>query len=430
MNKSDMELYRLLGISPPVDEQGISVMMPYRAMNIDQQNPLAKNESLEPSIAVTKQPSVRNEQQSAPQPYRQPQQALPQQIPAAQTGHGGGFMPASFTDKRMMISDNLIEQDGDAYRDLVKKQQDAITGRLANRDTFSFTDLSPAMALVDQLTGSKMAQSYRGPASADQDVATINSLGKQLADFDNKKRQTDVALLNALKEKGSANPFDLEELKHKNRLSLAQFKASNNPSATQPKQSEAQKVVDREFAKEYQKFVLSGGYGDANKGLEQLKEVSSALKTNKNLTGPLIGMTPDSALKMVNPKALSVRETIEEVVQRNLREVLGAQFTEKEGERLIARAYNPSLPAAENAKRVDRLIKQVQTVIEAKTKAARHYEQYGSMGNYKPVSLRTAEDVENFIADGDSSTPPQASTSPTNKQSSIQQELARRGLKK
>jgi len=54
------------------------------------------------------------------------------------------------------------------------------------------------------------------------------------------------------------------------------------------------------------------------------------------------------------------KELVEEVVQRNLRVVLGAQFTEKEGERLIARAYNPSLDERVNASRLRRLVQVVE----------------------------------------------------------------------
>jgi hypothetical protein len=62
---------------------------------------------------------------------------------------------------------------------------------------------------------------------------------------------------------------------------------------------------------------------------------------------------------------------------------LGAQFTEKEGERLISRAYNPVLSQPENKKRVDRLIKQIQSAAEAKLEASRYFMAKGTLEGWK-----------------------------------------------
>ena len=47
-------------------------------------------------------------------------------------------------------------------------------------------------------------------------------------------------------------------------------------------------------------------------------------------------------------------------MQRNLKAVLGGQFTEREGEKLIKRAYNPTLSREYNAKRLRILIEQME----------------------------------------------------------------------
>ena len=139
------------------------------------------------------------------------------------------------------------------------------------------------------------------------------------------------------------------------------------------------KKVDEVFAKTYVEWRAQGGFADANKGLEQLREVSIALKGGANLTGPALGVLPDLVKGFSNPKAISVREAAEEVVQRNLRLILGAQFTEKEGDRLIARAFNPRLDEAENAKRIDRLIRSIAKAKRAKDSAADYFEQNGTL---------------------------------------------------
>ncbi len=128
----------------------------------------------------------------------------------------------------------------------------------------------------------------------------------------------------------------------------------------------------------------TGGAQDAAKQIAQLKDVQGALITSpKSLTGPVIGSTPDIALKFTHPQAIAMRERVEEVVQRSLRAILGAQFTEKEGERLIARAYNPNLSEKENAVRVDRLSTQLEQAFKAKQDASAYFQKNNTLEGWK-----------------------------------------------
>ena len=143
-----------------------------------------------------------------------------------------------------------------------------------------------------------------------------------------------------------------------------------------------QKKADEKFGVDFVDFA-TGGYADVVKQLDQLREASKALKSGAQISGPIMGNAPDAVLAVTNPQAVATKEAIQEVAQRNLRLVLGAQFTEKEGERLIARVFNPRLSEAENAKRVDRLIKQIGDAAQAKLDAAQYFQQYGSLTGWK-----------------------------------------------
>jgi hypothetical protein len=155
------------------------------------------------------------------------------------------------------------------------------------------------------------------------------------------------------------------------------------------------KAVDEAFAKDYVQFKAGGGAQDAQKQIAQLQDVSKALKEPTNqLTGPVRGRLPDAVRSVTNPNAVAMRERVEEVVQRSLRAILGAQFTEKEGERLIARAYNPSLSQDENAIRVNRLLTQLQDAYKVKAEAADYFEKNGTLSGWQgncrrsPISTR------------------------------------------
>lgn len=179
-----------------------------------------------------------------------------------------------------------------------------------------------------------------------------------------------------------------KEVKDSTGRNIITLDKGGNPLSTRPASPEeisltpAQKAIDTKFAEEYTQFKTAGGYADVQKGINQLNESLKALKSSDSLSGPVAGSIPDSVLKFTNPKAISVREQVEEVVQRNLRLVLGAQFTEKEGERLIARSYNPNLDEAENAKRLSRLITQIQGAAQAKMDAIKYYEENGTLAGF------------------------------------------------
>jgi hypothetical protein len=158
----------------------------------------------------------------------------------------------------------------------------------------------------------------------------------------------------------------------------------------------AQKALDKEFGKDYSDFV-TGGFADAQKGLQQLRGVLGQLRSGKGgLTGTFEGLaTANRAIgSVIAPTALDAKESVEEVVQRNLRAVLGAQFTQVEGDRLISRAYNPYLGEEENAARLDRLANSMEKALKAKAAAAQHFEQFGTLANYKGSVNFSMADIE------------------------------------
>ncbi len=187
----------------------------------------------------------------------------------------------------------------------------------------------------------------------------------------------------------------LEEIRLKNKG--LQMDLDNPPTAPL---STGQETIDREFAKDLVEFNPA----DVEKGLTQLREASARLGGTakdedgkaiepENLTGSMIGLMPNSFRDIFNPQASEVKEAVEEVVQRNLRLVLGAQFTEKEGQRLISRAYNPMLDETENKKRVDRLIQSIEKAMRQKQDQARYFNENSTLKGYQfaPISIKNIE---------------------------------------
>ncbi|MEM8616617.1 MAG: hypothetical protein AAGF20_06745 [Pseudomonadota bacterium] len=155
----------------------------------------------------------------------------------------------------------------------------------------------------------------------------------------------------------------------------------------------AQQKADEEFAKMYADMQASGGIADIRKQVDQLRGALKTLKDSDTISGPVIGRLPQFVQQAIDPNAINVREQVEEVIQRNLRLVLGAQFTEKEGERLISRAFNPTLEEATNADRLTRLIDQMDGALNMRESAINFYERNGTIAGWSPSQLQSAMDV-------------------------------------
>lgn len=144
-----------------------------------------------------------------------------------------------------------------------------------------------------------------------------------------------------------------------------------------PPATKGQEATDKEFAKEFVDWKARGGYADVEKNLEQLRLAKKALEGgNDSISGRLVGVVPD---RLRDQESIRIRDMVSEVVQRNLRLILGAQFTEKEGQQLIQRAYNENLSEAENAQRVGRLIDSIEAAARAKQSASDYFEQNGTL---------------------------------------------------
>lgn len=165
-----------------------------------------------------------------------------------------------------------------------------------------------------------------------------------------------------------------------------QTTVNNNIGPNTPGREQA----DKTYAKDFVTWTTSG-FADTQKNLGQLDAQLQKLQSGKVETGPIAGRVPDAMKAFINPGLLDLRESVEEVVQRNLREILGAQFTEKEGERLIQRAFNENLPTPVNIQRLKRLTQQIRSAAKAKQEAAAYFNQHGTLQGFKGKTYSKAD---------------------------------------
>lgn len=205
------------------------------------------------------------------------------------------------------------------------------------------------------------------------------------------------------------------KIKGEDRLLDNDYKKSqinkNNAAASGPsgmgKASVAEQSVDRSFAKTYDDFIVGGGYTKTDRGLKALKEVSASLGAKgSDLTGPVTGRVPDFVQSFTNPKALETREMVGTIIQDNLKAILGSAYTEAEGERVIRRAYDPTLSEAANKTRLDAMVNQMEGAARAKLEASKYFEANGTMRGFKGVQINSVDDVFSSSKEGATSAKP------------------------
>ena len=227
-------------------------------------------------------------------------------------------------------------------------------------------------ALVDR-TGNVVYQApkeTRGQASQSSDIQLLNRYNETYANY----------------QKDPKNPLLRNEVKALElKLGLQQppqtqaelVKKQLTPLETKVEEKSAQDLVD---------FTIGGGFSDVQKGLSQLEIAKQTLQTQPEgrITGKLVGAQDDTGiLKYTNPTAQDTKEQVQEIAQRNLRLILGPQFTAKEGEALINRVYNPALPQSVNVKRLDLLQEQMTSAAKTKQEAVDYYNTNGTLKGFK-----------------------------------------------
>lgn len=140
-----------------------------------------------------------------------------------------------------------------------------------------------------------------------------------------------------------------------------------------------QQALDKSFAKEYDDWT-SGGEAAVDKNLQRLKEAQAKLAKVKDDTfgtsGPLTGRLPNF---LRSEESKTIEQDVRAAAQGALRATLGAQFTEKEGERIMNAAYDPTLSPEANMKKIDLAIQELESSKLAKNAKAAHFEQNGTL---------------------------------------------------
>jgi len=165
-------------------------------------------------------------------------------------------------------------------------------------------------------------------------------------------------------------------------------KAKIYSDITKEKLMPGEKKLDEDFAKDYNEWT-SAGKAQADKNLTKLREAAQTLQNENLVSGRLVGSLPNF---LRTEKSKVAEQSVREAAQAALKAVLGAQFTEKEGERIMRNAFDPTLSEAENLKKVTATIKELEERIANQNSKSRFFEQNrGSLRGWKTPSISPTE---------------------------------------
>jgi len=147
------------------------------------------------------------------------------------------------------------------------------------------------------------------------------------------------------------------------------------------------KKVNEKFGTEVNEWVLSGGFTGAQANLIKIDDAIQQLEKSKDdlfgLTGKNVGIMPKGLRAIFNPDSADLEDNIRSIVYESLRQTLGAQFAEREGEKLIQASFNSMLSEEKNIVRLKRMRAKILEMAKAKQKAYEYFqENEGDMSGY------------------------------------------------
>ena len=293
---------------------------------------------------------------------------------------------------------NLFDLATDLSRGLTAQQQTDRPNSLAGGLALGFGEASQQMKDTEAarakakreigLQAARLAMEDERKAiqyldEAEYELAVSQSgAGKQTADM------TNFNFFNSLDEEGKKT---WNTMKNQDPAALAILESIKRISKSQGglDLTTAQEEMDKIFGKTIADYKLKG-QAQVISNLQNLDEKIGILEgtilnekgQKYNVSGPLIGALDDLALAATFPDAAGFRSDIRDIVFQSLREKLGAQFTEKEGERLVNAAFNFYLEEEQNIGRLKRLYKTIEDAANAKNKSMKYYDENGTLKGY------------------------------------------------
>jgi hypothetical protein len=243
--------------------------------------------------------------------------------------------------------------------------------------------------IPDDLKDLAVATGYMSGLVPSGKAATPSMTAGQLSDFAAGKADPAMVVPPAyaqygMPKQGPQRPADVVDL---NNAKTQQIK----DSLKKPKLTKAQEAVDKKYGPEYADYYANGGRVAVDRNTKLLEDAASKLDSGQAKTGLLPGIADKFGLgSVLTPETMAAKDEARNALYGSLRPILGAQFTEKEGERVLNQVWDPFQSPAINAVKIRNKIAELRQVGNDKEAAAQYYEQNGTLQGFTPNRRATA----------------------------------------
>jgi hypothetical protein len=374
MNPLDKKLKDLMGFTFP-EEQQIPLAPQSEIPQLEGLlNPQQVQQIEEPVAQVVTPP-----QQQTPPVEESPVSKYQQILKSISNLKAPSVRPSTDTqpDFRDKLAEELKNARMENKADLDQARNKDAQTELTNQLMKSFSQVGEGLANRAGTTNIKMpaAQfaSEQAQAVSSNNKEKLASLMEQYQLMSDKEK----AKIDAENRKLQAQDRSFERDYKNKMLQLEMLKLGKD---TKEKQSAGQRELDKQVAKEYQDWT-SGGQKIAQSEISKLRSVADKLRNKELSTGGLTGLFPD---RITSKEVLGARADVESTVMNSLRAILGAQFTENEGKRIIQNTWNEGDSTENNLARLDRLVNDLENKAVDKSQKANYFEQSGgTLAGYK-----------------------------------------------
>ncbi len=167
---------------------------------------------------------------------------------------------------------------------------------------------------------------------------------------------------------------------------VASFQGKGDPAKLSPSEEINNKATEQlaiEASKDYAKWVNDGGYTKAEEKVKVFRNVVTQLSNGSVETGSIIDAFSDAfRIYTGNGDGVALQQEVNRIIALNLKDTLGAQFTEKEAKQLMERSYDPRLKSVSNIAKLNQAILEI-------VKKENFRIQYFNVYKKDPSKLRT-----------------------------------------
>ena len=160
-----------------------------------------------------------------------------------------------------------------------------------------------------------------------------------------------------------------------------------------------QEKLDDRFTITAEKWIASGAaQADANLANIENK-IARLYSGEENLSGPGFAFIPERLRPVLAPAAAGFLDDISELTYQSLRETLGAQFTQREAERLVNTSFNISLPEEQNVARLQRLKAKLESIKQNRNNQIAYFMERGTLQGYEKEDVTFDSILDSVLFD-------------------------------